>query len=69
MTNTDLKRAMMQHVNGAAFITVSELCAFLGYSKNTHHQVKQKYLYGLEKVGTGYFIPDVVVRIMNARKD
>lgn len=67
MTNTDLKRAMIQHCNGAMFITCSELAKFLGYSDQSAKSVKSKYLIGLESVDKKYFIPDVAGRIMERR--
>lgn len=64
MTSTELKKDMMQSVNGASFISLTQLANFLGYSKNSMKEVRSKYVAGLDKIGTGYYIPDVVTRVM-----
>lgn len=64
MTATELKKDMMQSVNGASFISLTQLANFLGYSKNSMKEVRSKYVAGLDKIGTGYYIPDVVTRVM-----
>ena len=69
MTSTDLKRDMMQHVNGASFISLTQLAAFLGYSKNSMKEVRSKYVAGLDRIGSGYYIPDVVKRVMSEAQE
>jgi len=64
LTSTELKKDMMQSVNGASFISLTQLANFLGYSKNSMKEVRSKYVAGLDKIGTGYYIPDVVTRVM-----
>lgn len=61
MERQELIRAMMNHVGGASFITNTEVTRFLGLTNNT--RVKNKYLIGLDRVGRGYFIPDVARKI------
>ena len=67
MTSSDLKEQMVRHVHGASFITLTQLTVFMGYSKNSTKEVKSKYLAGLEKVGSSYFIPDVVKNVMRQK--
>lgn len=64
MTSTELKKDMMQSVNGASFISLTQLANFLGYSKNSMKEVRSKYVAGLERIGSGYYIPDVVTRVI-----
>jgi len=64
MTKSDLVRDMKQ-TTGSSFITVSELTRYLG--KQNQSRVKQKYLKDLDRVGKGYFIPDVAQTIMDDR--
>lgn len=66
MIKTELVNEMKKHVNGALFINVADLSRFLG--KTDRQKVKAKYLSNLEKVGNGYFIPDVAAAIMNERE-
>ena len=54
---------MKQSVGGKSYIKRQELADHMGY-KNPHSI--DKYLSGLERIGTYYFIPDVVDSI---RKD
>ena len=61
MERRELIRSMMHSVDGASFITCTEVTRFLGLTNNT--RVKKKYLIGLDRVGRGYFIPDVATRI------
>lgn len=64
MTKTDLVRDMKQSVH-ASFITVTQLAAYLGRSDKT--KVKNLYCRDLDKVGNGYFIPDVAQVLMDRR--
>ena len=61
MERQELIRAMMKSVDGASFITATQVMRFLGVKNSS--RVKTDYLQGLEHVGTLYFIPDVVGRI------
>lgn len=56
----DLRRSC----GGASFITRTELTAYLGYSCPKR---VDKYIKGLERLGTRYFIPDVADRIISQR--
>ena len=61
MERQELIRAMMHSVGGASFITCTEVTRFLGLTNNT--RVRDKYLRDLDRVGRGYFIPDVARKI------
>lgn len=65
MTATDIKKELYA-ITGSKrpFITAAEVCEAVG-DKNAG-RVKKKYLDGLEKVGKGYFIPEVAQRLKNA---
>ena len=65
MTATDIKKELYA-VTGrkSPFITVAEVCEAVG-DKNSG-RVKKKYLDGLERVGKGYFIPEVAQRLKAA---
>ena len=65
MTSAELKSDMIRHANGASFISLTQLAEYLGYSKNSMKEVKSKYVAGLERIGSGYYIPDVVKRVMS----
>lgn len=65
MTRADLIHSMQSSVDGASFINVTELCMFLGV--RSREKVKNKYLRDLDRIGQGYFIPDVAARIMERR--
>ena len=67
MTATEVKKEMTAYVRGGSFITLTQLTVFMGYSKNSAKEVKSKYLTGLEKVGSSYFIPDVVKSVMRQK--
>ena len=62
MEYRDLVRDMRRHCDGASFITISQLAAYMDQS---HAQsVKHKYLRGLDAVEGKYFwIPDVAKAI------
>lgn len=47
----------MQNYTGSGFITRSKFAAYMG-KENPRHV--DKYLEGLDRIGTNYFIPDVV---------
>jgi hypothetical protein len=66
MQKTELKRAMSQQVDGAMFITLTELTKFLGMTNKSY--VKKQYLDGLERIGKSYFIPEVAERLMEVRE-
>lgn len=65
MTRAELIKDM-KSATGSSFITVTELCKYLGLSNNT--RVKAEYLADLDRVGTHYFIPDVAGAILERRK-
>lgn len=65
MNRQELIRDMKQSVGGASFITVTQLSSYLGKSDKT--KVQRNYCRDLEKVGNGYFIPDVVTVLMDRR--
>ena len=66
MRACDLTKEMKQFVGGGSFITLIELTRFLG--RKDAKAVKQKYLLGLDRVGTGYFIPDVAKVLFESRR-
>lgn len=66
MRACDLTKEMRQFVGGGSFITLIELTRFLG--KKDAKSVRQKYLLGLTKIGTGYFIPEVAEVLFQHRK-
>jgi hypothetical protein len=51
----------MQKYAGSGFITRTKLAAYMGKSNPRH---VDKYLAGLERIGTNYFIPDVVEALL-----
>ena len=61
----DLTKDMRQFVGGGYFITLKELTQFLG--RKDAKSVKAKYLIGLPREGTRYFIPDVARVIYEGR--
>lgn len=65
MTKQDLIHSMQSANDGSAFITVTELCRYLG--KHSRERVKAQYLNGLDRIGKAYFVPDVAERIMQRR--
>lgn len=65
MTKVELIH-QLQTTTGASFITCTELCKFLG--KQNQSRVKREYLYGLDRIGKAYFIPDVAQRLMDGRE-
>ena len=69
MNGTDLKKAMIQSVDGAKFITLTELTNFLGYSQQSKKEVKKRYLSGLTCIDKRYFIPEVVENVMKRQQE
>lgn len=65
MTKTELVRDMKQSVK-ASFITVTQLAEYLGKSDKT--KVKNQYCRDLDKIGNGYFIPDVAQVLIDKRR-
>ena len=51
----------MQNFAGAGFITRTKFAAYMGKTNPRH---VDKYLEGLERIGTNYFIPDVVEALL-----
>lgn len=66
MRACDLTKEMKQFVGGGSFITLIELTKFLG--RKDPKSVRSKYLLGLTKIGTGYFIPEVAEVLFQHRK-
>lgn len=64
MTVTDIKKELYVFTGKRPFITAAEVCVVVGDSNKS--RVKKKYLEGLEKVGKGYFIPEVAERLKNS---
>lgn len=60
MNKRDLTKDM-KFYTGSSFITRSKLAAYMGKSNPRHID---KFLQGLDRVGTNYFIPDVVDAIL-----
>jgi len=67
MDRKEVIRSMMQSVNGASFITNTQLCRYLGQENRT--RIKNAYLRGLPQVGRYYFIPDVATRIIEKSQE
>lgn len=65
MTRQELIKSMSASVNGAGFISVTELCIFLGLKNKS--RVKRDFCSGLDRVGKAFFIPDVAEKIMEKR--
>lgn len=63
MNKRDLVIDLKNYVN-AGFITRGQLAKYMG--KKDPHDV-DKFLYGLERVGKNYFIPDVAESIISMR--
>lgn len=66
MRACDLTQDMKKFVGGGSFITLVELTRYL--NRKDPKAVKQKYLLSLERIGTGYFIPDVAQELFKHRK-
>lgn len=66
MDKWTIVRRMKQECGGADFITLTQFCQFMGLKDR--YKAKSRYLVGLERIDTKYFIPDVVDRIL-ARKN
>ena len=64
MTAKEITRELYGLTGKRPFITVRELCTVVGDSNP--YRVKKKYLDGLEKVGKGYFVPEVAERLKEA---
>ena len=64
VTATEIKKELYILTNKRPFITAAEVCMVVGDSNAG--RVKKKYLEGLEKVGKGYFVPEVAQRLKNA---
>lgn len=66
MDKWELVRRMKESVGGADFISLTEFSHYMGIKDP--YKVRKKYLSGLERVGTKYFIPDVAGRITEEAK-
>ena len=66
MTKQALTQDMKRAAGGASFITVTQLAAYLGRTNKS--KVKYEYLADLDRVGNGYFIPDVAEMLMQKRR-
>lgn len=67
MTKQDIKNDLRTLAGGAFFIGTNKIIDYLGYSQNSYKDVKGKYLAGLPKVGSKYYIDDVAARIYAKR--
>ena len=61
MTKTEIQKELLRYTGGSPIIRLSEVCGVVR-DKN-QHRVKQKYLVGLEKIGGGFFVPEVAQRL------
>lgn len=65
MTKSQLKKALSDYVGGAQFIRKYELAGFLG-AKDPN--TVNRYIAGLDRVGTCYyFIDDIAERLLDQR--
>ncbi len=63
MTKQECIRAMQKTASADGFITMTELCQFIGIKKPDH---ARKYVEGLPRLGgKRYFIPEVAERILS----
>lgn len=64
MTKSELTQDMRRYCGGGSFITRAELQRYMGYSCPKRID---RYLRGLERIGTRYYIGDVSAQIMRHR--
>ena len=63
MTRQDCIKALQKSAEADGFITMAEICRFIGIKKREY---VQKYVEGLPRFeGKRYFIPEVADRIMS----
>jgi len=61
MTNSELKRELRRFTDGAEFITLKQISAFMGIKDP---KGCRRYVYGLPRISNKYyFIPDVAERL------
>ena len=60
MTKQELVQTARSKAGGAWFMTASEFAEWLGVSR----EAARRKLYGVQKSGTRYYIPDIVDRIL-----
>ena len=66
MTRSEIEKSLLKVTGGVPIIKLAEISRVVRDSNKD--RVKKKYLLGLEKIGAGYFVPEVAQRLKAAAK-
>ena len=66
MTRCEIEKSLLRVTGGVPIIKLAEVSR--GVRDSNKDRVKKKYLLGLEKIGAGYFVPEVAQRLKDSAR-
>ena len=66
MTRSEIEKSLLKVTGGVPIIKLAEVSMVV--RDTNKDRVKKKYLLGLERIGSGYFVPEVAQRLKDSAR-
>lgn len=66
MTRSEIEKSLLKVTGGVPIIKLAEVSRVV--RDTNKDRVKKKYLLGLERIGAGYFVPEVAQRLKDSAR-